>query len=332
MSITYLNPGIRYATPDLEVIRTSRIALERKLSLGETLYLETLATKISTLKSQLYVIDNRVRELLASAPVSLQTQALGELLEDMRRAASLTSTPSAESNAGHYRNEVKVVINYSLNSIGSQAGALIKLLDDLSEWAMEDVTHFISEQESRRGGLQQTVERLTTRRIELQADKQRINDAMRVYEDLTVMDRWIPILKDLLKVKPGSANLMVLQAGVVGVKNILQIAAEAVRYDDLVAAQARAHDMLTEQQTQLTEYRDQLRVLDARTGQLRNVEGIEGLKQRYEQELRKLADALNLFLALRQRSQDPVEEFARAFITQANTLSTWLVDLGKKWK
>lgn len=332
MNISYLNTGTRYIAPDIEVIHTSRSALERKLSLGETLYLQTLVPELKALKKQLYATDDCARQLLAASPASLQTKAIGQLMNDLQFAASSKSSVSAASTLENCRNEIKLAIDYSLSSISSHASALGGLLDNLREWTLADVTHFISDHESRRASLQKAIETLEARRMELQANKQRVNDAMRVYEDLTVMDRLIPILDDIMRIRPANPKMMALQAGVVGAKNILRIAAEMVRYEDLVSAQARAHETLAQQQAQLAEHRKQLSVLDARNGELRNLEGIENLTQGYEQEVRKLADALNTFLALRQNSDGPVEDFARTFITQADALSSWLIELGRKWK
>ncbi|MEG5266944.1 alpha-xenorhabdolysin family binary toxin subunit B [Pseudomonas sp. JDS28PS106] len=332
MSISYLSALPRYTTPDIKVIHTTRTELERKLSLGETLYLQPLAVGLTALKKQIHAVEDYVLELLTAVPVSLRTQTISELLGEMQAAAGLASAPSTSAKVARYQNELKELIDYRLNILNNRAGTLSILLDNLTEWTMEDAAHFISEHETQRARQQEILDRLTARRVELQADKQKINDAMRVYEELTVLDRWTPILKDLLKVKPSSANLMVLQAGVVGVKNILQIAAEAVRYEDLVDAQARAHELLIQQQEQITQYRTQLSTLNARTRELRNIEGVEALKQRYEQEVRKVADALNTFLTLRQRSDEPVDELARVFVTQANALSSWLLDLKRNWK
>lgn len=333
MTITFLNPDTRYPILDIGIIRTSRADLEQKLPLGKYLYLKPLADQLGALRQHFYAIENDVRELLTAAPVILQTQSVSQLLNEIQAATGSRPGANAVSVVENYWDEISEVIDQSLRKMHTRTSALSSHLDRLDEWTQDDVSHLISDHEGQRAALQQQLDNLLKRRDELQADKQSINDAMHAYEGKTVLDRWTPILEDMLKVRPGKSLMMALQAGVVGVVNILRIASEAVRYDDLVEAQAVAHEKLIEQQARVTDYRDQLSTLNARNSQLHGIEGIEAIKQRYATELRKLTDALDRFLTLRERkANEPVSDFAPAFVIQADALSVWLTNLGKKWK
>lgn len=333
MNITPSNIQPRYITPDINIVHTSRTELTQKTFQGKNLYLAPMANQLVVLKEHLDAVEYCSREMLAVAPVVLQTQTVVELLSDMQNAAGMRSSTDAEAVAESFQDEINNHIERTLESVGTQASTLSNLLDSLSEHTIADSTQFMASEQTRHAELERILDAATRHRDKLQADKDGINEAMRVYEEMTLFDRWTPILKDALRFKLANPQLIALQAGVAGVKNILQIASEMVHYEHLVEAQTRVHEILQKEHAQLTEYRDQINILNDRIRQLNNVKGIEGIKQRYEQEMRKLPDALNAFLESCQRQGYPLaSDFFRTYVAQADALSAWLADIGKKWR
>jgi PAS domain-containing protein len=333
MTITYMNAAFSYNTPDTELIRASRAELVRKLSTRKDIYLPPLKEQLDALDELLYRVDDKARELLTATPVALRIDEARDMLRRMQSAAGLTPSALAESKAQAFQAELDMILDSALQDIETQATLFNQRLDDLSGWTLSDVTSFIADHEHQITALQSTLPGFEAQLDELKANKQRIDAALQVYDDKTVLDRWTPILEDLLKVRDASLPLATLKAGVAGAVNILRIASESVRYDNLVEAREHAQALLKDVRTQMGSIEEQLGTLSARNRQLRKLEGIEGVMQRYQRQVRAVADALTTFLALRERQTDePADEFARTYLIQAQALSAWLQDLRKNWR
>lgn len=333
MTLAYLNKPFSYDSPEISVIRASRSELIRKLSIREDLYLPILNQQLNSLETLLYGVDNEVRESLVAAPARLQIDEAEDLTSRMHDAARLKPSHFAESKIKTYQAALDALVNSALEETEARALVLTQRLDELSGWSMADVKPFISDHDQQIAQLQKTLPPLKAELDKLDDNKRHINAAMRVYEDKTVLDRWTPILEDLLKIRDSSIPMATLKGAVAGVANILRIASEAVRYENLVEARERAEKLRGEMKTQIHSVEDQIKVLNTRNEQLHQLDAIGEVAQRYEQQARKVADALTTFLTLReQRANEPAGSFARTYITHAEALSAWLNSLRKLWK
>lgn len=332
MTITYLNEPFNFIGPDTAVIRTSRALLERKLAARETLYLPALKERLTTLSKLFYQLDDYARDMLASAPVELQTQEISSLLAEISDSAALEPKSTANSVAERYRAELSITLKATLHTMDEHAAALGERLDNLRAWALGDSASYIAAQDRQRASIQRALEALTAQSAQLERVKQPLTDAMKVYEDMTILDRWIPILEDVIKLRPLHPAINTLQAGVIGVKNILSIASEAVKYGDLLEARDRVQADLDGKYRQIADHKQQLRELSARNDDLSELQDIAAPKQQYEEQLQKLVTTLQTFITLRERqANEPVVDFARAFILQADALSKVLRTVLKTW-
>jgi DNA repair exonuclease SbcCD ATPase subunit len=332
MNITYLNEPLNFMTPDTSVIRASRAELERKLIARETLYLPALRQQLKTLNQRFHQLDDYARDMLASAPVGLQTQAISTLLGRMKDAAGLRPTPAADSVAEQYQTEIVDTLKESLDAMEEHAAALSERLEGLRVWTLSASTHFIADHDRRCASIQQALDALAKQCTEIERRKQPLSDAMKVYEDMTILDRWIPILEDVIKLRPSHPAITTLQAGVIGVENILRIASEAVKYGDLIKSRNLLQADLDSKYKQITDQKAQLRELSARSEALREVQDIGVPKQRYEEQVQKLVVTLQTFITLRERqAREPVADFARTYVAQADALSRGLRAVLKSW-
>jgi hypothetical protein len=217
--------------------------------------------------------------------------------------------------------------------VAEHAASLSEFLDSLSAWGLPDTTPFITDQHHQRAVLQTALVALQAECADLETRKQQVNDVLKVYDDKTLLDRWTPILESVTSLRVNNLAVATIQGAVIGVTSIFDIASEMVKYEDLVEARSHLQTRLDAKYAQSAERKKQIKMFDLHNEQLRGIQGIEAPKQRYEQEIRKIANALETFLTLRQRQADvSVADYARAFITQADALAEWLRVVLKNWK
>lgn len=333
MNVTYLNEPFNFTTPDPDIIRSSLTELQRKLVNRDTFYLPVVKQRLENLSQLFHRLEDHVRQLLVTAPVALQTQELTMMLGRMHAASSLESKSLAASVSGNYRAEISDIVESSLSRVAEHAASLSELLDTLSAWGLPDTTPFITDQDHQSAALQPALVALQAECADLETRKQQVNDVIKIYDEKTLLDRWTPILKSVASLRVNNLALATIQGAVIGVTNIFDIASEMVKYGDLVEARSHLQTGLDAKYAQIAERKKQIKTLDARNVQLREIQGIDEPKQRYEKELRKVANALETFLTLRQRQADvSVVDYARAFITQADALAEWLRTVLKSWK
>jgi DNA repair exonuclease SbcCD ATPase subunit len=333
MNITYLNEPFNFVAPDPAIVGASRTELERRLINRDTFYLPVIKHQLNNLSQLLHQLDDHARQLLAATPVALQTQELAMMLGKMRESSGIEQKSLAASVSEKYQAEISDIVESSLGQVAEYAVTLSELLDSLSAWKLPDVASFIADQNHQAAARQSALNALNAECAELEARKQQINDAMKIYDERTVFDRWTPILEDAARLRLSSPAMATLQAAAIGVMNIFNIASEMVKYGDLVDARNHLQSSLDGKYAQVADFRKQLKALALRSEQLGVVQGIEQPRARYEHELRKLANALETFLSLRQRKADvSAIDYARAFTTQADALAGWMRVVLKNWK
>lgn len=333
MNITYLNEPFNFTAPDADIIRASRTELERRLVNRDTFYLPVVKQRLDNLSQLFHRLDDHVRQLLVAAPVVLQTQELTMMLGRMHAASSLEPKSLAASVGGKYQAEISDIVGNCLSGIAEHAATLSEFLDSLSAWGLPDATSFISDQDRQSAALHLALSALKAECADLETRKQQVNDVMKIYDEKTLLDRWTPILKAVAGLRLDNLALATIQGAVIGVANIFDIASEMVKYGDLVDARSHLQTSLDAKYAQIAERKKQIKTLDLHNEQLRGIQGIEVPKQRYEQELRKIANALETFMTLQQRQADvSAVDYARAFVTQADALAGWLRMVMKNWK
>jgi DNA repair exonuclease SbcCD ATPase subunit len=333
MNVTYLNEPYNFVTPTPETIRSSLTELQRNLVNRDTFYLPMVKHRLDNLSQLVHGLDDHIRQVLVAAPVALQTQELTMMLGKMHAASSLEPKSLAASVGGKYQAEISDIVESSLSRVAEHAASLSEFLDSLSAWGLPDTTPFITDQDHQRAVLQTALVALQDECADMETRKQQINDVIKIYDDKTLLDRWTPILKSIASLRVNNLAVATIQGAVIGVKSIFGIASEMVKYEDLVEARSHLQALLEAKYAQIAERKKQIKMLDSHNEQLRGIQGIEAPKQRYEQELRKIANALETFLTLRKRQADvSVVDYARAFITQADALAEWLRVVLRNWK
>lgn len=333
MTITYINEALSYVAPAPDIIRGSRAELVKKLAGRNEVYLPQLKQQLNALDQILHRLDGYARETLATVPVALETGELSEMLERRGDVSGLQPHTLAKSVTEEYESEISEILGSCFDTLDERASALSALVAQLSSWTLGDASSFLADHDRQLAAIQQALDALSRECADLEMRKQQLNDALKVYEEKTVLDRWTPILEDLVKLKPTSPAFATLQGAVIGVKNILDIASDAIKHGDLVEARELLRGNLNGKRLQMSEHKDQIRILTSRSNQIRALQGIDGAKLNYEQEVRKIADALQTFLTLRERQiNEPVADFARRFIMQAGVFSNWVSKVLKTWK
>jgi hypothetical protein len=321
MNVTYLNEPYNFTTPTPETIRSSRTQLQRKLVNRDTFYLPVVKHRLDNLSQLVRGLDDHVRQLLVAAPVALQTQELTMMLGEMHAASSLEPKSLAASVGGNYQAEISDIVESSLSRVAEHAASLSEFLDSLSAWGLPDTTPFITDQHHQRAVLQTALVALQAECADLETRKQQVNDVLKVYDDKTLLDRWTPILESVTSLRVNNLAVATIQGAVIGVTSIFDIASEMVKYEDLVEARSHLQTRLDAKYAQSAERKKQIKMFDLHNEQLRGIQGIEAPKQRYEQEIRKIANALETFLTLRQRQADvSVADYARA---SSRRLTPW---------
>lgn len=324
MTVHYINSSFTITMPDVDFLKTNKIRLEKFYSTVGILHLPIIQEQLNNLKTQQREIDNRLRELLVTIPVDLHLESLGMLIAKAATNRGATSI---------YAAEIIDIITDSVESISEKVTDLSDNLITLKTLALSDVTGYIEADEKQVEKQQTACTAVEQAVVDISAEKEVLNAAMRVMEDKTIWDEWTPMFKAIARLDPKSPQLSLMTAALAGVTNILRIASESVTYTDLVEARKRLQDRLDGHASTIKKYNDEKTTLTRQIKQLGEFQAVDPHKKNYENEVEKVSITLESFVNIHSRTdQDNALEQARAFIGQGETLSSYLQEILQKLK
>jgi hypothetical protein len=316
MSIHYIATSFTPIALDIGSLKSNKISLDNLYSKLDKLYLQPLQEQVDTVKQQQRLIDNNLRDLLVTLPVELQIDSIKKLIADVN---------ASPEGMDQYTAEINEIIASSLEGVASSMSEFSSQLELLKNSTFSDVTSHIETNEEQVNRQQAACQALENALNEIRAEKEVLNTAMRVMEDKTIWDEWLPLVKGIGRLDPKSPAKSLIQAAVTGVTNIMRIASESVTYTHLVEARKILQGRIDEHFQSIGNYKKEIEQLSRQNFQLENIQAIEPHKINYETEVEKVAATLAAFVSFfAQTAQDNSLERAQRYTLQGEKLSRYL--------
>jgi len=319
MTLHYIDPTFVPTMPNTDIIKASKASLEKsyvKLSVLET---PVLQAQVTTIKSQQVAIDTLLRALLVTVPVDLHLDDIQMLREQAN---------SKQGAARLYAAEMADIISTSVASIRLKSIELDEKLTALKVSTLSEVNDYIEANEKQIEIQQSASQTLEQAVAEITAEKEILSTAMRITEDKTLWDEFIPLVKSLAVLDPKNPHVSAIRAAVKGASNILRIASESITYGKLVEARKRLQVRLDDHFAKIKVYKDQISTLTRQNEDYMHFQEISQPKSSYEDEVDKIAQTLNSFVSIHsQVDQGNALEHARSFLLHGAALSRYLKEI-----
>lgn len=163
-----------------------------------------------------------------------------------------------------------------------------------------------------------------------------VNKLIADVESFTWIDRLLPLVKSLEKlaeIDPKNPLIGSIQTGLEGLKNILNLANDQIKYANLIDLRGDLQEQLDDSRDRLRDLRERRSEVGIKLGQLRAVEALDVPRGSYLEEVGKLLEALRHFL----RNNSPATEedvvaYASRFINHSQVLRDYLNELRREWR
>jgi hypothetical protein len=319
MSIHPITTSFSPIVLDSASLKSCKVNLDKLYSKLDRLYLQPLQEQVTTLKQQQRRVDNGLRDLLVTVPIELH-------LDDIKRLmAEVSSNPGGREL---YIAEITEIVADSLEYLANKVTEFSIQLDLLKNSALSDVSGYI-ETNQQQSQIQHTAcQALEAAVADMTTDEEVLNKAMRVTEDKTLWDEWLPLVRGIARLDPKNPTRSLMQAAVTGVTNILRIANESVTYSNLVEARKVLQDRIDDHYKRIAHYKNQIDTLARQRSQLDNIQALAPHKTGYQVEVEKVSTTLTSFQSIHDlmAQGDPLER-ARSYTVQGEALSRYLQDI-----
>ncbi|MFJ3484766.1 alpha-xenorhabdolysin family binary toxin subunit B [Pseudomonas sp. NPDC090202] len=335
MTVDQLDAPLQLPVLDIELLRKSADTLSQGAAGLGDIYMPVLQDTLKALTRELSVSDEKLLKVLTSLPVALDIEGASYVLKNL---ISLKNEPASDV-AEVIEQLTKELINKNKSSIAtvtSERELLDDALTNLNVISLKAADRLISEQEKELAPLKASWEKDAAPLIELEKQETVLNGLIDELEEGSILDKLKPLvesLKQLIKVDPKSPLIGVIEAGMEGVTNILNISKESINYSHLIKSRHKLQDQLDVLRAEFKALRDELGKVSHKLAQLQEFQSLGKQREVYMQEASKLVEALHLFLTQSRidNSADVVEEVAR-FIENCVALTKYLDGLRRRWQ
>lgn len=289
-----------YVTPDFTLIRESRESIRYQSIVGSAnLYIKALSDELVGLNAAVSSTDQLVANAITSAITALETEDLHENLE------ALAALTGREANEG-VKNAIKQYSRTANQLMELCTSQIAKLYTQLQNGVFNVQSITISNNRFRLAELADKQvslnKELTTEQMPLDAlrsDEDILNEAIKVFEKVTFIDRLKPLLEQLTTLignKPETPETAAMKAGLIVANKFLDEANELTKYRDLLKARQIIQARINQRQERVTSLKAQLRDVNDKTRQLNDTQKVVPHQQVYVHEANKLVESLSAFL------------------------------------
>ncbi|WP_219064308.1 alpha-xenorhabdolysin family binary toxin subunit B [Pseudomonas sp. UMAB-08] len=336
MTVHMLDTPYQLSQPDLEVVRVSRAEIDHHVIALGNIYLPVLKEKLQALRKEISLTDEYTLNVLTGVPVRLESEGMGVLFTSIEKLSKEVPAEEIKAAIEEYTNELSGLMDQSVSAVKQYASDLDDRVTNLNAVMLSDNNDQMLELEQ---SIEATKNLLTVEVgaiAALEATAELLKAALDDMEKLTFSDKLKPLvesLQELTKIDPKNPALGSIQAGITGVKNILDLASDGVNYTHMIEARSVVQERLKGRRKKVLDLEDQIETSSTRIQQLTTVGGLDNHKARYVQEITKIGQALSTFVNSNlPNSAEVVTQRAERFAIQAKALGTYLHTLRKAWQ
>lgn len=327
---------LSYTAPNMSVIRNSRITIRYQALTGSAdLYIEALRNELVKLNAAITDTDLIAHKTITTAIINLDTATLNETLEALTTLSTGDMNPSTRNAIEVYTKIARQLISQCTDNLGTAQTELSHALYNVRYSPISDNQFKIAE-------LAQAREVLATERDKeippvekLLDDEKVLNEAIRLFQSLSFIDRVKPLLEQLtgmIGTQPETPQTAAMKAGVLVANKFLDEANELIKYQGLITARTTLRVRLVERQGRLSSLVSQISDNDKKAKQLNDTKKVIEPRDSYVNETSNIVEALSLFLeAINEDTGDDLVRKGRHLISQAKPLASYLANLKGQW-
>lgn len=327
---------LSYTALDMSVIRNSRITIRYQALTGSAdLYIEALRNELVKLNAAITDTDLIAHKTITTAIINLDTATLNETLEALTALSMGDMNPSTRNAIEVYTKIARQLISQCTDNLGTAQTELSHALYNVRYSPISDNQFKIAE-------LAQAREVLATERDKeippvekLLDDEKVLNEAIRLFQSLSFIDRVKPLLEQLtgmIGTQPETPQTAAMKAGVLVANKFLDEANELIKYQGLITARTTLRVRLVERQGRLSSLVSQISDNDKKAKQLNDTKKVIEPRDSYVNETSNIVEALSLFLeAINEDTGDDLVKKGRHLISQAKPLASYLANLKGQW-
>ena len=327
---------LSFISPDMTLIRNSRETIRYQAIIGSAnLYIEALRKELLNLNAGITETDLLVSNTLTSSIIALQTEELGDTLEAVRALTSSEQNTASKEIIEFYSKTANKLIVMCIDKLEELRGTLSNGVFSVRHSTISNNRFRLAELAEVRTSLSNE---LDIEKVPLEGlfdDEKTLNEAIRLFESLTYIDRLKPLLKQLtglIGTQPETPQTAAMKAGLEVANKLLDEANELIKYQGLIKARNTLRVRLMERQARVTSLQAQLNDNDKKTKQLRDTQKVIEPRNIYADETNKIVDSLSLFLdVVTQPAQGDVQKKGDRLIAHAKALLPHLKSLKGQW-
>ena len=327
---------LSFISPDMTLIRNSRETIRYQAIIGSAdLYIEALRNELLNLNAGITETDLLVSNTLTSSIIALQTEELGDTLEAVRALTSSEQNTASKEIIEFYSKTANKLIVMCIDKLEELRGTLSNGVFSVRHSTISNNRFRLAELAEVRTSLSNE---LDIEKVPLEGlfdDEKTLNEAIRLFESLTYIDRLKPLLKQLtglIGTQPETLQTAAMKAGLEVANKLLDEANELIKYQGLIKARNTLRVRLMERQARVTSLQAQLNDNDKKTKQLRDTQKVIEPRNIYADETNKIVDSLSLFLdVVTQPAQGDVQKKGDRLIAHAKALLPHLKSLKGQW-
>ncbi|MGE8148233.1 alpha-xenorhabdolysin family binary toxin subunit B [Pseudomonas frederiksbergensis] len=325
-----------YVTPDFALIRESRESIRYQSIVGSAnLYIKALSDELVGLNAAVSSTDQLVANAITSAITALETEDLHENLEALAVLTGREANEDVKNAIKQYSKTANLLMELCTSQIAKLYTQLQNGVFNVQSITISNNRFRLAELADKQVSLNKE---LTTEQVPLDAlrgDEDILNEAIKVFEKLTFIDRLKPLLEQLTKLmgdKPETPEAAAMKAGLIVANTFLDEANELTKYRDLLKARQIIQARIDQRQERVTSLKAQLRDINDKTRQLNDTQKVVPHQQVYVHEANKLVESLSAFLTSgKPAANEGMLANGNRLIGQCHALRTYLNVLQGRW-
>lgn len=325
-----------YVIPDFTLIRDSRESIRYQSIIGSAnLYIKALSNELVGLNAAVSSTDQLVANAITSAITALESEELHENLEALAVLTGREADEGVKNAIKMYSKTANQLMEMCTDKIAQLHTQLQNGVFNVQSITISNNRFRLAELADQQVGLDKELIAEQLPLDTLRGDEDILNEAIKVFEKVSFIDRLKPLLEQLTTLigdKPETPETAAMKAGLIVANKFLDEANELTKYRDLLKARQIIQTRIDQRQARVTSLKAQLRDVHDKTRQLNDTQKVLPHQQVYVREAGKLVDSLAAFLkaVMPSRNEDMLT-IGNRLIEQCHALRAYMNVLQGRW-
>lgn len=325
-----------YQLPELATLHDSREAIRYQAIVGSAnLYIKALGDELLGLNAAVGHADQLAANAITSAIIALETDDLRENLQALTALMARQTDTQTKEAIKVYSTISSQLMDLCTDQISQLHAKLEDGVYNVQSASISNNRFRLAELADARVVLEQQLITEQAPIVQMNADLLVLNNAIKEFEKLTIIDRLKPLLdqlKTLLGKDASTPQIAAMEAGIIVANKFLDEANELIKYQSLTKARDVIQNRISQREQRVSSLTSQLHENDNRTRQLNGTQKVIPHRQVYVSETNKLIDALYAFLdTVMYTSRDDILARGELMLKNSQALLRYMNKLQGRW-